>query len=216
MNLFSFSPDLANLSAERITRELTIDDLPAYRAFISNLSAQAKYQRTLGGVVTPSEAQLVQLLSPKPTVETVLGIFAGVDLVAVGRFAPILEDRPETLKSKKREINTCEFAVTIADAWQGMGLGTSLLKKLKVDAANAGYKQMMAWVFSDNAGMLGLAQSQGFSAETDVDDPALQRLQCSLLPTSALLNARTPKRTPAIKKPIPKVLNKPGKVALHK
>jgi GNAT superfamily N-acetyltransferase len=210
-NVFSFLSALDGPSTERVTRTLSMADITAYKAFVSALSAQTKYQRTLGGAVTPSEAQFIQLLSPQPPFEIVLGTFIGDELLAVGRFAPMLD------VTKKNSFQTSEFAITVADAWHGMGLGTSLLKQLKVDAAKAGYEQMMAWVFADNDGMISLAQSQGFLIVADKEaDVGVQRLQCSLLATSALLNARTPKTTPAINKPMPKVLSHPGDVALHK
>jgi GNAT superfamily N-acetyltransferase len=210
-NVLSFLQALGDPPPERVTRTLSMADITAYKAFVSALSAQTRYQRTLGGAVTPSEAQFIQLLSPKPPFEIVLGTFIGDELLAVGRFAPTLEVK------KKNRIQMCEFAITVADAWQGMGLGTSLLKQLKVDAAKTGYKQMMAWVFANNVGMISLAQSQGFAIVVDKEaDVGVQRLQCSLLATSALLNARTPKTTPAINKPMPKVLSQPGDVSLQR
>jgi GNAT superfamily N-acetyltransferase len=204
LKLWSFWQGLDGQPVERVVRALSTRDLPAYKAFISSLSAQSKYQRTLGAVVAPSEAQFDQLLSPKPPVEAVIGVFMGSVLVAVGRYTPAHEN------------TTCEFAITVADAWQGMGLGTSLLKQLKVDAAKAGYEQMIAWVFSDNGGMLSLALSQSFEAHADMHDAGLQRLQCSLLLTSALLNARTPNTTPTINNAMPEVLSQPGIVDLHR
>jgi GNAT superfamily N-acetyltransferase len=209
--VFSFWQLLAGSPAERVTRPLSMDDIEPYKAFVKALSAQTKYQRTLGGAGTPSEAQFIQLLSPKPPFELVLGTFMGDELLAVGRFAPKLESK------KRNSLLTSEFALTVADGWQGMGLGRSLLKQLKVKAAKAGYEQMMAWVFVDNMGMIGLAQSQGFVIVPDKEaDLGVQRLQCSLLATSALLNARTPNTTPTISKPIPTVLSQPGDVALQR
>jgi GNAT superfamily N-acetyltransferase len=208
--VFSLLHALDDSPPERVTRTLSMADITAYKAFVSALSAQTKYQRTLGGAVTPSEAQFIQLLSPKPPFEIVLGTFIGDELLAVGRFAPMLEVK------KKNRVQVSEFAITVADAWQGMGLGTSLLKQLKVEAAKVGYKQMMAWVFADNVGMISLAQSQGFAIVVDKQaDVGVQRLQCSLLATSALLNVRTPKTTPAINKTMPKVLSQPGDVSLQ-
>jgi GNAT superfamily N-acetyltransferase len=211
-NVFSFWQSLAGPPHERVTRQLSIADIKAYKAFVAALSAQTKYQRTLGGAITPSEAQFVQLLSPKPPFEIVLGTFIADELLAVGRFAPLLES------NKKNSYQVSEFAITVADAWQGMGLGMSLLKQLKVDAANAGYQDMMAWVFADNVGMISLAQSQGFVTVADKEaDIGVLRLQCSLLATSTLLlNALTPKTTPAINKPMPTVLSQPGVVALQR
>jgi GNAT superfamily N-acetyltransferase len=216
-NVFSFWQGLAGPAPERVTRALSLADMTAYKAFVSSLSAQTKYQRTLGGAVMPSEAQFLQLLSPKPPLEIVLGTLVGDELLAVGRFAPMLEDKTSKNSKRKNSYRTSEFAITVGDAWQGMGLGTSLLKQLKVDAARAGYKDMMAWVFADNLGMISLAQSQGFVIVSDQEaDVGVQRLQCSLLATSALLKARTPKTTPAISKPMPNVLSQPGDVALHR
>jgi GNAT superfamily N-acetyltransferase len=210
-NVFSFWQSLDGPSPERVTRPLSMADIDAYKAFVAALSAQTKYQRTLGGAITPSEAQFVQLLSPKPPYEMVLGTFIADELLAVGRFAPMLESK------KTNSFRTSEFAITVADAWQGMGLGMSLLKQLKVDAAKVGYKDMMAWVFADNVGMIRLAQSQGFVTVADKEaDVGVQRIQCSLLATSALLNARTPKTTPAINKPMPTVLSQPGDIALQR
>jgi GNAT superfamily N-acetyltransferase len=210
-NVLSFWQELEGPSPERVIRTLSMADIAAYKTFVSGLSAQTKYQRTLGGAVTPSEAQYIQLLSPKPPLEIVLGTFIGNELFAVGRFAPMLDAK------KMNSLQTSEFAITVADAWQGMGLGTSLLKQLKVEAAKAGYEQMMAWVFADNVGMISLAQSQGFLIVADQEaDAGVRRLQCSLLATSALLKARTPKTTPAINKPMPNMLSQPGDVALHK
>jgi GNAT superfamily N-acetyltransferase len=209
--MLSFWKALDDPPLERVTRPLSMSDIDAYKAFVTALSAQTKYQRTLGGAVTPSEAQFVQLLSPKPPFEIVLGTFVGDELLAVGRFAPMLET------SKKNSFQTSEFAITVADAWQGMGFGVSLLKQLKVDAAKVGYKHMMAWVFADNVGMIHLAQSQGFVIVADQEaDVGVQRLQCSLLATSALLKARTPNNTPAINKQMPNVLSQPGDVALQR
>jgi GNAT superfamily N-acetyltransferase len=210
-NVFSCWRALDSAPPERVTRPLSMADIDAYKVFVSALSAQTKYQRTLGGAVMPSEAQYVQLLSPQPPFEIVLGTFIANELLAVGRFAPMLED------NKKNSFQMSEFAITVTDAWQGMGLGMSLLKQLKVDAAKAGYKDMMAWVFADNIGMISLARSQGFVTVADKEaDVGVLRLQCSLMATSALLNARTPKTTPAINKPIPTVLSQPGDVALQR
>jgi GNAT superfamily N-acetyltransferase len=200
---FPFWQTLANPPVERSIRPISIDDLPAYKLFVSALSAQAKYQRTLGGAVLPSETQFVQLLSPKPGLDAVLGIFIGAELAAVGRYALVQK-------------NVCEFAVTVADRWQGMGLGTSMLKRLKVDAAKSGYEQMVASVFATNVGMLSLGKSQGFYVLADQQDATLRKLQCSLLPTAALLNAPTPKITPIMSRPIPTALNHPGIVDLHR
>jgi acetyltransferase len=192
-------------TTERSLRALSPNDLQAYSKFVQTLSAQSKYQRTLGASVTPTEQQLLKMLSSVENLDVALGVFLDEILVAVGRFAAV----PDQQKS-------CEFALTVSDDWQGLGFGTSLLKQLKFNAANAGYEQMVATVFSNNVAMLGLGQAQGFSVTPDRSNEDLHILQCSLTATSALLNARTPKITPMMSNAIPSKLNVPGITALHR
>jgi acetyltransferase len=192
-------------TAERSLRALSPRDLPAYSKFVRTLSTQSKYQRTLGVSVTPTEQQLLKMLSPVENSEVALGIFLGERLVAVGRFASVSDQQ-----------KICEFALTVSDDWQGLGFGTSLLKQLKFSATTAGYEQMVATVFSNNMAMLGLGQAQGFDIRPDTSNEGLHTLQCSLTATSALLNARTPKITPMMSNAIPSKLKAPGISALHR
>ena len=57
---------------------------------------------------------------------------------------------------------TCEFAVTVADDWHGLGLARRLMETL-IDIARArGIRQMEGSVLSSNTSMLGLAARLGF------------------------------------------------------
>jgi acetyltransferase len=75
--------------------------------------------------------------------------------VGIGRYAPT-ED-PEV----------CEVAVTVADPWQGRGVGRVVLERLLVLARRAGYKAMSATAFSTNHKMIGLARAYGFSVHSE-------------------------------------------------
>ena len=58
----------------------------------------------------------------------------------------------------------------VADAWQGRGVGTLLMKALIACARAAGYASMDGAVLSANAGMLALVGYLGFISEPG-DDP---------------------------------------------
>src|SRR5438105_11666705 len=60
---------------------------------------------------------------------------------------------------------TCEFAITVADAWQGRGIGTKLLAMLVGTARGHGIRRVIGDVLATNTPMLRLARSQGFHVE---------------------------------------------------
>lgn len=75
-----------------------------------------------------------------------------------------------------------EFALAVADAWQGLGLGRRLLATL-VDAARSHAVHRLAGdILHDNAAMLSLAVSSGFSRQRHPDDARLVRVQRVLRP----------------------------------
>ncbi|MFT6286865.1 MAG: CheY-like chemotaxis protein [Alcanivorax sp.] len=69
-----------------------------------------------------------------------------------------------------------EFAVVIADKWQGVGLATHLLSALTTAAALAGINQLEGMVLSENTAMLKLLRKLGFSLSRCPDDATLVRV----------------------------------------
>ncbi|ERO60539.1 hypothetical protein P308_13725 [Pseudomonas piscis] len=61
----------------------------------------------------------------------------------------------------------CEFAVTIADEWQGKGLGALLMQHLIDEARHNGYQQMYS---ATNYSMRRLAKLLGMRSAIDPDD----------------------------------------------
>jgi len=84
--------------------------------------------------------------------------------IAVGRYAP----NPDG--------ETAEFALVVADAWQGKGLGRMLLERLCQYAKAAGYRALYGHILQANHAMLDLAQRLGFTqAHTDGGEVTLVR-----------------------------------------
>jgi acetyltransferase len=75
---------------------------------------------------------------------------------------------------------SCEFAVVIADAWQGKGVAHKLMEALIEYARYRNLETMVGHVLADNHGMKTLARTLGFQITTDPDDPSLVRTKKSL------------------------------------
>jgi acetyltransferase len=80
---------------------------------------------------------------------------------------------------------TCEFAIAIADGWQGCGIGRVLLDRLGHQAAAAGMQRMVADTLVANSAMIGLAKRAGYTVRANREDATLARLEKSLTPLAA-------------------------------
>jgi acetyltransferase len=69
-----------------------------------------------------------------------------------------------------------EFAVLVADAWQGKGIGAALLRKLLLLAERKGFKYIHGIVLRENTKMLALGKKMGFTVKRG-DDPGESELQ---------------------------------------
>lgn len=63
-----------------------------------------------------------------------------------------------------------EFALVIADAWQGLGLGAELMNYTLNIARDFGLLEIHFFMSSDNIRMLGLAKKLGFRAKSTEED----------------------------------------------
>jgi GNAT superfamily N-acetyltransferase len=72
-----------------------------------------------------------------------------------------------------------EFALAVADGWQGQGLGRALLRSLDCHAARSGVEQLVGEVLRDNLPMLDLARSLQYDVKRHPQDPRLLLVQRS-------------------------------------
>jgi acetyltransferase len=75
-------------------------------------------------------------------------------IIAVARLMLSLKDR------------RAEFALVIADAWQGLGLGTELLAYLIKIARDYQLEELYSVLSSDNNNMIGLAKKFGLKVKS--------------------------------------------------
>ena len=159
-------------------RAIRHDDDALEQAFVSGLSRETARQRMLGGAfkTTPEWIRAMTHIDYKRHMALVLTITAsGVEqFVGVGRYV-IDAAAPAT----------AEFALVIADPWQGHGLGRKLLDALLEHAAEAGVQTLEGIVLATNRGMLKLALSCGFTIEAEPDDATVVRVRRGLRRASA-------------------------------
>ena len=78
-----------------------------------------------------------------------------------------------------RENGNAEFALVVADAWQGRGIGSRLLGKLVAVARRRGLKQIYGDILRMNRPMLQLVGKLGFTLGRH-EDPTLTRASLDL------------------------------------
>jgi acetyltransferase len=147
-------------------RPIRSTDMDLERAFVRNLSPQSKFKRFMGELKELSPDQLYHFTHPEPGREAAYVVIrstvAGEEQIGVGRFA--IEGGGDT----------CEFAVTIADAWQGKGLGGRIMRALMHDAKARGLKRIEGFVLASNARMLDFCRGLGFAIEPSPDDATVR------------------------------------------
>ena len=147
-------------------RPIRSADMELERAFVRNLSPQSKFKRFMGELKELSADQLYDFTHPDHEREAAYVVIrstvAGEEEIGVGRFAA----EPGS--------PTCEFAITIADAWQGKGLGKRLINALMRDAKARGYKYMIGFVLAANTRMIDFCRGLGFAVEASKDDATVR------------------------------------------
>ncbi|WP_309968737.1 GNAT family N-acetyltransferase [Variovorax guangxiensis] len=135
-------------------RSIRAADLGILHSFVHHLSPETGYKRLLSPR-TPSDDELRRWSAIDPATECALVAVVGPEdqeeLIGVARF--VVESPGEA-----------DFAIVLADAWQGLGLGRELMSRL-VDAARLwGLRKVRGDVLATNTGMIALARRSGFAA----------------------------------------------------
>lgn len=153
-------------------RPIAATDYAIEEAFIEALSFQTGYQRLLS-VRKPQPAEIERFTHPDPAREA-----AWIGATTI--------DGVETMCGVARYVRDglrAEWAIVVADAWQGRGLGEKLLRRLIDSAREAGVETLSDITFATNAGMLALARKLGFAITREPGDATLARMTLVLGPS---------------------------------
>lgn len=157
-------------------RPIRPEDLDIETEFVQGLSAETRYNRLFSDGTYISPEQLKQL--------TRIDYARDMALIAT----VMLEDREVEIGVARYVLSgdnrTCEFAITVADAWQHRGIGRALMLNLIDSAAGAGIETMVGDILSSNARMLHFIRSLGFTLEASPDGPEIRRASKRLAPVT--------------------------------
>jgi acetyltransferase len=148
-------------------RPIKPEDVRMENEFVKALSPESRYMRFMNTIREVSPSQMVRLTQIDYDRE--MAFVATIDVegaeleVGVSRYATSPDGE------------SCEFAIVVADNWQGKGLARRLMGVLIDTARSNGLKYMHGDFLSENGRMLAFVASLGFVLSTHPEDHGLKR-----------------------------------------
>ncbi len=156
-------------------RPVRARDASALGAMIRDLSPLSRLRRFHAGLRELPPDLLMRFTHPLPIDELALV----ATTTAAGRETCIAEARYALGDGPPDER---EFALVVADGWQGRGIARQLLCWLLQRARRRGVARLYGDVMRDNRPMLGLADSFGFARQRHPSDVGLVRVAKTIEP----------------------------------
>lgn len=157
-------------------RPIRPEDAKIEKSFVDHLSARTKYFRFMGAMQELTQVMLVRFtqIDYDREMAFIATIKEGLEEkeIAVGRYVTYPDGE------------TCEFAIVVADEWQGKGIGHQIMLDLIRVAQARGLKLMTGDIFSENRDMIAMVKNLGFTIKVSVEDPEVAEAQKVLNSTS--------------------------------
>jgi acetyltransferase len=151
-------------------RALRPEDRDIESAFVQGLSQETRHNRLLGGAIAITREYIERLVNVDYSREMALAATTIIDqetLIGVARYV------------RDKNFDAAEFAIVVADAWQGRGIGKRLLAKLIDIARRRGVRRLYGDILATNRPMLELVRKLGFTLGRH-DDATLTRATLTL------------------------------------
>ncbi|SDD49801.1 Acetyltransferase (GNAT) family protein [Cupriavidus sp. YR651] len=162
--------------AQVTLRAVQEGDGAGLRTFIDALSRESRYFRFLTGGRIADET-IHGFVSHHPGRD--------VGLVVTAQHPAAVE--PTIIASAEYVVGDdgiAEFAVVVADDWQGQGLGRRLIQRLQQLARAANLRGMRGDVLAENRRMLAIMRDCGFSTRRNPEDNLLHEVALTLADVS--------------------------------
>jgi acetyltransferase len=147
-------------------------DLERELRFVAGLSRQTLYLRlqySASGVSRDDLARLLDLdYHDRMAIAALVGTPPADEIVGVSRYARI-GDSAEA-----------ECAIVVADAWQGRGLGTELMRTLGQAARSSGIRTLVGASLAENQRIHAWARRFGFDVRTEPNSGGYVRITLDL------------------------------------
>jgi len=178
-------PDLAESFEPIIGQSVTLrplrrDDVDIEAAFLTGLSPDSRHNRLLGGMIQVTREYVERLTTVDFARDMALAaaLMLGGREVLIGVARYVLEAKGSAVL--ETEGRACEFALVIADAWQGRGIGRRMMEKLIAIARGRGLESIYGDVLSTNRPMLDFCRKLGFKLGRNPEDPTVTRVTLKL------------------------------------
>jgi acetyltransferase len=146
-------------------RPIRPEDAELEIRFVASLSEQTRYFRFFYRLHELTPAMLARFTQVDYDRELALLALApdpagpgGVAIVGIARYVANVDHE------------SAEFAVVVADAWQGRGVAAQLMKALIADAKKKGLQRLVGTVLRANQSMVQFARGLGFKIHDDPGD----------------------------------------------
>jgi acetyltransferase len=155
-----------------VIRPIRPEDADMEQEFVRNLSPEAKYFRFMNALQELSQEMLVRL--------TQIDYYNEMALIAVKPSGKSEEQIGVARYTTNLDQKSCEFALVVSDAWQGLGIGHQLMQKLMDIARDRGLERMDGQVLASNSRMLNMMRSLNFRIGPDPEDAAVKLVEIAL------------------------------------
>jgi acetyltransferase len=155
-----------------LIRQVLPQDAELQQRLVRGLSIEARRHRFFAPIrELPREwLQRMTRVDHRLHVALIAEVFDGRQASAVAEVRYVVGER-----------EVVEFALCVADAWQGRGLGRRLLARLRTHAREAGLARLVGEVLATNQAMLALARRARFDLRRHPDDARLVEASCTLV-----------------------------------
>jgi acetyltransferase len=184
-------------AANALYAHLAIHPYPAELATRESIGGNAVELRPIRPEDAAIEREFVSGLSPRSARLRFSSALRELTPAMLARFTQVDYDREMALVAVVREgerdreigvcryvrlpdASTCEYAIAVADDWQGRGLGETMMRRLIAIARERGLRNMVGWVDAGNARMLALCGRLGFGVAREPGDNLTRRVTLQL------------------------------------
>lgn len=132
------------------------NDRDELQSYVRSMSERSRYNRFLSASRELPVSELDRFLDMSRH-----NWFALVATTTVDGLETIIG---EVCQAFDADMSSVECSLSIGDRWQGLGIGTSLLRSIECRAASMGARRMFGDILRSNKFMLGLARKCGYAS----------------------------------------------------
>jgi len=152
-----------------VVRFVEPSDAQDLQAYFRSLSVRSRYNRFLGAMSELPESELDHFIH--------VGERDRFSVIVVMTTDGIESIVGEARYGFETSSASFEFGVSIGDSWQGLGIGSALVRNLECRAAALGAARMFGDTLRSNEVMMGVARKAGFAFIRHPDDWKLVRFE---------------------------------------